>query len=56
MLVSPAGLTLQAVNSSDGIATVTQPVAQGGVYSVKVVNLGVGPLQLTTTVTPTVSR
>ena len=45
-LVSPSGLTLTTVNSSNGIATINQPVTQGGVYVVKVINLSVGPLKL----------
>ena len=56
VLVSPSGLTLKTVNSSNGMATVNQPVSQGGVYVIKVVNLGLGPLQLTTTTTPLVAR
>ena len=55
-LVSPTGLTLATVSSSNGIATINQPVTQGGVYVVKVINLNLGPLQLTTTITPTVNR
>ena len=55
-LVSPSGLTLQTVNASNGMATVTQPITAGGVYVIKVVNLNLGPLQATTTVTPLVKR
>ena len=56
VLVSPSGLTLQTANSSNGLATISQPVTQGGLYVIKVVNLGIGPLQVTTTTTPLVTR
>ena len=56
VLVSPTGLTLQTVNSTNGIATATQALSAGGLYTVKVVNLSLGPVQLRTTITPTVSR
>jgi hypothetical protein len=55
-LVSPSGLTLQTVDSVNGIATVSQPVTQGGTYVIKVVNVSLGSLQFTTTVTPLVTR
>lgn len=55
-LVSPSGLTLQTVDAVNGIATVSQPVTQGGTYVIKVVNVSLGPLQFTTTVTPQVAR
>jgi hypothetical protein len=55
-LVSPSGLTLQTVDSVTGLATITQPVTQGGTYVIKVVNVSLGPLQFTTTVTPLVAR
>jgi PKD repeat protein len=56
VLVDPSGLTLQTGDSVAGIATISQPVTQGGVYVIKVVNLSLGPLQFTTTVTPLVAR
>jgi hypothetical protein len=52
LLVNPNGLTLQTVNASNGMATINQPVTQGGGYVIKVVNLNLGPLQFTTTATP----
>ena len=55
-LVSPSGLTLQTVDSVAGIATINQPVTQGGTYVIKVVNVSLGSIQFTTTVTPLVSR
>jgi PKD repeat protein len=52
VLVNPSGLALETVNSTNGIATIVQPVTPGGVYVIKVVNLNLGPLQVTTTITP----
>ncbi|HLL74241.1 MAG TPA: zinc-dependent metalloprotease family protein, partial [Pyrinomonadaceae bacterium] len=56
VLVDPTGLTLQTADSSNGIATISQPVAGGKTYAIKVVNLGLGPLEVTTTTTPHVTR
>jgi hypothetical protein len=56
VLVSPSGVTLQTVDAAGGIATLNQPVTQGGIYVIKVVNVSLGPLQFTTTVTPLVKR
>ncbi|HKO45234.1 MAG TPA: Ig-like domain-containing protein [Pyrinomonadaceae bacterium] len=56
VLISPQGLTLKTVNASNGMATIEQPLTQGGAYVIKVVNLNIGPLQFTTTVTPQTRR
>jgi PKD repeat protein len=56
VLVDPSGLSLQTADSVSGIATISRPVTQGGVYVIKVVNLTLGPLQFTVTATPTVQR
>jgi hypothetical protein len=56
VLVDPSGLTLQTASSSAGLATINSPVNKGGVYLVRVVNLGLGPLQITTATTPLVNR
>ena len=56
VLVDPSGVSLQTADSSSGIATISRPVAQGGVYVIKVVNLTLGPLQFKVTATPTVQR
>ena len=56
VLVDPSGLTLQTADSVSGIATISRPVTQSGVYVIKVVNLSLGPLQFTVTSTPTVQR
>jgi hypothetical protein len=55
-LVNPSGLTVQTVDAVNGMATISQPVTQGGTYVIKVVNVSLGPLQFTTTVTPTITR
>ena len=56
VLISPQGLTLKTVNASNGMASIEQPLTQGGAYVIKVVNLNVGPLQFSTTVTPLQKR
>ena len=56
LLVDPKGLTLQTADASSGVAVLNVPVSQSGVYVIKVVNLSIGPLQFTTTTTPTVKR
>jgi PKD repeat protein len=56
VLVDPSGLTLQTADSVSGMATISRPVTQGGIYVIKVVNLSLGPLQFTVTTTPTVTR
>lgn len=56
VLVNPNGLTVETVSAANGMATITQPVTQGGVYVIRVVNLNLGPLQFTTTVTPLTAR
>ncbi len=56
VLVDPSGLTLQTADSVSGIATISRPVTQDGVYVVRVVNLSLGQLQFTATTTPTIKR
>jgi hypothetical protein len=56
VLVDPSGVMLQTADSVSGIATISQPVTQVGIYVIKVVNLSLGPLQFTVTTTPTVRR
>ncbi|MBA2527018.1 MAG: hypothetical protein H0V18_14740 [Pyrinomonadaceae bacterium] len=56
VLVDPTGLTVQTADAVSGIATLTAPVNQQGVYVIKVVNLSLGSLQFTTTTTPLVTR
>lgn len=56
LLVDPTGLTLQTADASSGVATLNVPVSKSGAYVIKVVNFGLGPLQFTTTTTPTIRR
>jgi PKD repeat protein len=56
LLVDPNGLTLQTADASGGVAVLNAPVSASGLYVIKVVNLSLGPLQFTTTTTPTVKR
>jgi hypothetical protein len=56
LLVDPSGLTVQTVDAVGGMAVIDRPVTQGGLYVIKVVNLSLGPLQITTTTTPLVRR
>ena len=56
LLVDPNGLTLQTADSFLGSAVLDVPVTQNGTYVIKVVNLSLGPLQFTTTTTPTIRR
>jgi len=56
-LIDPKGLTLATANvTANGIATLDQPVTGGGTYKIKTVNLGLGPIQVSTLVTPRVAR
>ena len=54
-LVNPSGLTLQTVDASNGTAVLNASVTQSGIYVIKVINVSLGPLQFTTTVTPLVA-
>ncbi len=56
VLVAPNGLTLATADNSSGFAVIEQPVAGGGVYLVKVVNLSLGPIEVWTAATPEVPR
>jgi len=57
VLIDPKGVTLATANVlPNGIATLDQPVTGGGTYKIKTVNLGLGPVQISTLVTPRVAR
>jgi hypothetical protein len=56
VLLSPSGLTLQTVDSVSGVAVLTAPVSASGSYTVKVVNVSLGPVQVWTAATPTMTR
>ncbi len=56
VLVNPSGVTLQTVDAVNGVAVLDSSVSQSGTYLIKVVNVSLGPLQLTVTSTPTIKR
>jgi hypothetical protein len=57
VVIDPTGKVLGTVNSSsNGIASVTMPVSTSGLYVIKLVNVGVGPLNIWTAATPQVTR
>ena len=56
LLVDPSGLTLQTVDSVNGIAVLNTPVNKSGLYTVKVINVSLGPVKVWTAATPLVRR
>lgn len=56
VLVDPKGLTLKFSDTANGVAVLDQNVTQGGLYIVKLINLGLGPVQVWSVVTPQVKR
>jgi hypothetical protein len=56
VLLSPTGVALSTANSTSGVAVLNQAVTQPGLYTVKVVNVGLGPVQVWTAATPLVTR
>jgi hypothetical protein len=55
-LISPSGTVMQVVDSSNGVAVINAPVSQSGTYTLKTINLSLGPVQVWTLATPTVKR
>jgi hypothetical protein len=55
-VINPSGLTVQIVDAVNGVAVISTPVSGGGLYTVKVINVGVGPVQVWTLATPTNKR
>jgi PKD repeat protein len=55
-VIDPSGLTVQIVDAVNGVAVISTPVSRGGLYTVKVINVGVGPVQVWTLATPTNKR
>ena len=55
-VIDPSGLTVQIVDAVNGVAVISTPVSRGGLYTVKVINVGVGPVQVWTLATPTNRR
>jgi hypothetical protein len=56
VLINPSGTVVQTVNSSSGVAILEAPITQSGVYTIKVVNLSLGPVQIWSVTTPLVSQ
>jgi len=56
VLVDPAGLTLKTVDATSGVAVLNTPVTSGGLYTIKVVNVSLGPVQVWTVATPLLTR
>jgi len=56
VLVDPSGSVVKVVDSSSGVAVIDAPVSQAGNYLIKIVNVSLGPLEVTTTTTPLLAR
>lgn len=56
LLIDPSGAVVQTVNTSTGVAVLDAPITQSGVYAIKVVNVGLGPLQIWSVATALVSN
>jgi len=56
-LVGTTGIALATADTaSNGVATLTVPVTQGGIYLLKTINLSVGPVSVFTATTPQLAR
>jgi hypothetical protein len=56
-LVGTTGIVLATADTaSNGVAVLTVPVTQGGLYLVKTLNLNVGPVSVFTATTPQLTR
>lgn len=57
VVLDPSGLALRSADTdATGLAVLEQPVTRGGIYLIKTINLSVGPIQVWTAATPTVTR
>lgn len=56
VLIDPAGAVLRLADSTGGIAVIDQQVTAAGTYRLKVVNIGLGPVEVWTASTPLVGR
>jgi len=56
VLVDPSGSVVQIADGSSGFAVINTPVSASGIYVVKLVNIGIGPVSVWTAATPLVSR
>ncbi|HEX4901025.1 MAG TPA: hypothetical protein VFV61_10865, partial [Pyrinomonadaceae bacterium] len=56
LLIDPSGAVLNTANNSTGIATINRTVSGSGIYTIKVVNVSVGSVNVWTAATPHVQR
>jgi hypothetical protein len=56
VLIDPSGAVVQTADVSLGFTVIETPVSASGIYLVKVVNIGVGPVSVWTAATPLVAR
>jgi hypothetical protein len=56
VLIDSSGTALQLADSTNGVAVINQSVTQGGTYVIKVINVGLGPVEVWTAATPLVTR
>ncbi|HEV8383365.1 MAG TPA: Ig-like domain-containing protein [Candidatus Acidoferrales bacterium] len=54
VVISPSGTVLGTVDSSNGIATANVAATAPGVYLIKLVNVGLGPVTIWSAATPTI--
>ncbi|HEU4508578.1 MAG TPA: hypothetical protein VFR78_10095 [Pyrinomonadaceae bacterium] len=56
VLIDPSGRVVQTADASGGFAVLNTPVSGSGMYVVKLVNIGLGPVSVWTAATPLVAR
>jgi hypothetical protein len=56
VLVSPSGGVIATSDASGGVAVIDAPVSAQGLYVLKVMNVGLGPVQVWTAATPLMTR
>ncbi|MGH9872130.1 MAG: hypothetical protein ACRD9S_06640 [Pyrinomonadaceae bacterium] len=56
LLIDPSGSVLNTANNATGIARINRNVSGSGIYTIKVVNVGAGPVKVWTAATPLVRR
>jgi PKD repeat protein/subtilisin-like proprotein convertase family protein len=56
VLVDPLGLTVKTVDSVNGIAVLDTAVTRSGLYTIKVVNVSLGSVQVWNVATPLIAR
>ncbi|HEX9286076.1 MAG TPA: hypothetical protein VF999_02295, partial [Thermoanaerobaculia bacterium] len=56
VLIDPSGAVLRTADASSGFAVIQTPITRSGIYVVKLVNVGLGPVSVWTAATPLVAR